>query len=122
MGGTAVELFTDRVTAGLERALDGLAQRQRVTSANIANAATPGYRAQRVLFEDDLAAAMRAPGDPRAASISTVDAGTPARADGNSVQLDAEVAELQREGLAYQAVAQAVSFKLSLWRTAVEGR
>lgn len=116
-----MELFTDRVSAGIERALDGVAQQQRTTAANIANASTPGYRAQQVSFQDSLASALSDPGtDPRSAAISTLDAGTPADASGNTVQLDKEVTDEQREGLQYQALAQAMTFKLGLWKAAME--
>jgi flagellar basal-body rod protein FlgB len=115
-----VELFTDRVSAGVERALDGVAQQQRTTAANIANAATPGYRAQSVSFQDSLMAAMSdGDDDPRNAAISTTDAGTPADANGNTVQLDKEITDQQREGLQYQALAQAMTFKLGLWQKAL---
>lgn len=113
-----MDFLTDVTTSGLERALQGLTARQQATAANIANAQTPGYRAQRVTFEDSLASAMNA-GDPQDASIDTVDAGTPANITGNTVQLDAEVTDLQKEGLQYQAVASAISFKYSLLRTAI---
>jgi flagellar basal-body rod protein FlgB len=116
-----VDLFTDRVGSGLERALDGVAERQRTTAANIANSATPGYRAQRVSFEDSLASAMSdSSSDPSSATISTLDAGTSADANGNTVHLDAEVTDEQREGLQYQALAQAMSMKLSTWRSALD--
>lgn len=116
-----VELFTDRVSAGIERALDGVAQQQRATAANIANSATPGYRAQRVVFSDSLAAALGERGtDPRSAAITMRDAGTPADLSGNTVQLDSEIVNQQREGLQYQALAQAMTFKLGLWRSAME--
>jgi flagellar basal-body rod protein FlgB len=113
-----VDFLTDVTTSGLERALQGLTARQQATAANIANAQTPGYRAQRVNFEDSLSSAMNA-GDPQSASIDTVDAGTPANITGNTVQLDSEVTDLQKEGLQYQAVASAISFKYSLLRTAI---
>lgn len=114
-----MDLFTDRVSAGVERALDGVAQQQRTTAANIANSATPGYRAQKVSFEDSLASAMANGDDPSSAAITTGDAGTPADASGNTVSLDTEVVAQQREGLQYQALAQAMTFKLGLWQKAL---
>jgi flagellar basal-body rod protein FlgB len=114
-----VDLFTDRVSAGVERALDGVAQQQRTTAANIANAATPGYRAQSVSFQDSLQAAMDNGDDPSNAAITTYDSGTPADANGNTVQLDKEVTDQQKEGLQYQALAQAMTFKLGLWQKAL---
>ena len=113
-----MDFLSDVTTSGLERALQGLTARQTATAANIANAQTPGYRAQRVTFEDSLATAMDT-GNPSGAQIDTVDAGTPASITGNTVQLDSEVSDLQKEGLQYQAVAQAVSFKYALLRTAI---
>jgi flagellar basal-body rod protein FlgB len=115
-----VELFTDRVGAGIERALDGVAEQQRTTAANIANASTPGYRAQRVSFQDSLLEAMNGGDDPRGSAITSSDANTPGDLTGNTVQLDAEVTNQQREGLQYQALAQAMTFKLGLWRTAID--
>ena len=95
-----MELFTDTASAGIERALDGVAAQQRATAANIANAATPGYRAQRVSFADNLASAMASGQDPRSAALTTQDAGTPADLSGNTVQLNTELTNQQREGLA----------------------
>lgn len=118
--GPGVEMFTDVTGAGLERALDGVAAQQRSTAANIANAATPGYRATRVSFADNLASAMASGQDPRSASLTTQDAGTPADLTGNTVQLDAELTNQQREGLTYQALAQAMTFKLGLWKSALD--
>jgi flagellar basal-body rod protein FlgB len=116
---SGVDLFTDRVSAGVERALDGVAQQQRTTAANIANAATPGYRAQSVSFQDSLMAAMNDGDDPSNAAITTGDAGTPADANGNTVELDKEIVDQQREGMQYQALAQAMTFKLGLWQKAL---
>ena len=113
-----MDFLTDVTTSGLERARQGISAQQQATAANISHAQTPGYRAQRVKFEDSLAAAMNT-GDPQTSSIDTVDAGTPANITGNTVQLDSEVADLQKEGLQYQAVASAISFKYSLLRTAI---
>jgi flagellar basal-body rod protein FlgB len=114
-------MFTDRIGAGLERALDGVAQQQRTTAANISNASTPGFRAQRASFESNLQNAMSdGSSDPRSSAIDTRDAGTPADINGNSVQLSSEVADQQRESLQYQALAQAMTFKLSTWRTAID--
>lgn len=111
-------MFNDAVTRGLEVALDGIAERQRVASANIANAATPGYRARRVAFEADLARAFAA-GDPAAVRIATNDAGTPARADGNTVAMEEETTSLITSGLQYQSLISALNFKFASLRSAI---
>lgn len=116
-----VALFTDGVQSAVERALAGVSARQRVTAQNIANAATPGYRAQRVDFERDLSRALRT-GRPATARIDTVDAGGAAAANGNSVSLGDELTSSVKSGLQYQALVNAASFKLGLMRTAIGGR
>jgi flagellar basal-body rod protein FlgB len=113
-----MELFTDLATSAIERALDGVAQRQRVTAHNIANVATPGFRASRVAFEDDLASALER-GTPSRAAASVVGAGTPARADGNNVVLEDETQIMVTSGLHYEALVQALNYKFSVLRTAV---
>ena len=114
-------LFTDSISSGLERALDAVSLRSRVTSDNLANAMTPGYRAKRVDFEGALSAAL-AGGDPSSSPVTVRDAGTPVREDGNSVVVEEEAAALMRNGLQYQALVEATSYKFALLRTAISGR
>ena len=114
-----MELFTDGVTAAVERALGGVAERQRVTAANVANAATPGYRASRVEFESSLAEAIER-GRPEDAAPTLTAATTPARLDGNNVSLDEETRILVTAGIQYEALVNALNYKLGLIRTAVE--
>jgi flagellar basal-body rod protein FlgB len=115
-----VELFTDLATSAIERALDGVATRQRVSAHNIANVATPGFRASRVSFEQDLAGAIGR-GAPGTARTEVTAAGTPARADGNNVVLEDETQIMITSGLQYEALVQALNYKLSVLRTAIGG-
>jgi len=63
------------------------ATRQAVVAQNIANADTPGYRAQDIpSFDAAWHALPRGVGDPR-----TFDAGTPASPNGNTVSLELEM-------------------------------
>ena len=114
-----MELFTDAVTAAVERALGGVAQRQRVSAANVANVSTPGYQAQRVEFEESLADAIDR-GDPDSSSTSVTLANTPRNINGNNVLLDEETSILITSGLQYEALVNALNYKLGLIRTAVE--
>ena len=116
-----MELFTDLATSAIERALDGVSTRQRVTAHNIANVATPGFKASRVAFEDDLASAISR-GAPGTAQASTVAANTPGRADGNNVVLEDETQIMITSGLQYEALVQALNYKLSVLRTAIGTR
>ena len=113
------DLFTDTTTWALERALDAVAERQRVSSHNIANAATPGFRAKRVDFEAQLAAALRSGSDH--APIVVRRANTPVGLNDNDVALEEESAILMRTELLYEALVAAENYKLNLLRTAIGG-
>jgi flagellar basal-body rod protein FlgB len=112
-------LFTDGVQSALERAMDGVAQRQRVTAQNIANVMTPGYRAQRVTFENDLARALNQGGDPMRAAITVEDAGGEVDERGNSVDLASESTALMRSGLEFDALVQAANYRHNILRAAI---
>ena len=114
-------LFTDRVEGGIERALQGVSMRQRVTADNIANAMTPGYTAKRVAFEASLASAMRA-GRPGSAQVQVSTTSDAPKLDGNNVSIEDEVIEQQRSGLQYQALVEAANHKLGLLKSAIESR
>ncbi len=114
-----MSLFTDGVQSALERAMDGVALRERVASQNISNAMTPGYQAKKVEFEGALAQAL-ASGD-RADSVTPTVTGTgaPSRQDGNNVDLETEATGLMRSGLQFEALVQATNYKLNVLRAAV---
>ena len=113
-------LFTDTTTWALEHALDAVAERQRVVSNNIANAVTPGFRSQRVHFEDSLARALGS--SNRTAEISYRSANTGPGINGNDVSLEEESALLLRSEILYEALISAENHKLGLIRTAIGGR
>lgn len=113
-------LFTDRVTAGIESALDSVSLRQQVTANNIANMNTPGFKATRVEFESNLSRAL-AVGDPSRASATTSLANTPENTEGNTVSIADETAILAKSGLHFDALVTALNFKYSTLRTAIRG-
>lgn len=113
-----MQIFTDRTQAALEIGLAGEAQRQRVTSNNIANVNTPNFSATRVEFEGSLARAL----DRRDGSTVAIDRapGTPwGSLNGNQVSLEEETAILIKSGLHYEAIVGAVNSRLSLLSTAI---
>ena len=70
---TGSRFVFDSVTINaLTSALDGLAQRQRAISDNIANINTPNYHAKRVQFEEALARSIDA-GDGRVGFFTGTD-------------------------------------------------
>ena len=113
-------MLDDMTTATLHVALTGLAGRQRAIATNIANIETPGYRAQRVTFEDALRSAV-AEGSPQAVRPTTARSLEPTRLNGNNVNLDRETLLNVDTGLRYQTMLRAVDDRFSLLRTSMGG-
>src|SRR6478752_5111380 len=101
-------VLIDTTQLALERSISGAAQRHEALAANIANAATPGYRRVDVDFHGALNAAMGS-SDARTAVGETgfttqVDSSVGVtQADGNSIDIDAESAKLASNALEQQA-------------------
>jgi flagellar basal-body rod protein FlgB len=115
-----MELF-DNVHLALERALQGSAMRHTALAENLANINTPGYRRRDVDFHSALQAAL--PGGKEALASATLqvttDPSAPMRADGNSVDIDAESANLAQNGLEYQALTQVLKTRDDILRSAM---
>lgn len=133
--------LTDRL---LERALDGVAQRQRVTAHNIANVDTPGYKRYSLPFEEELKAALSR--EPRLEVVGRVthsshipfggrtsaldgpfrplrDPSTSMRNDGNNVDIEAEMVQVAKDEVFYNALAQQVTKRYGMLLDAIkEGR
>ncbi len=106
--------------------LDATAARQRVTSQNIANVNTPGYKAREVNFEDQLARALARPGDSNgildlAPEVRFQD-GLVERLDGNNVDIDRELGRSQKNTLLHNTYVRILSTKISTLRSAISGR
>ncbi len=110
-------MITSLTATALESALTGLAARQRAIADNIANVSTPGFRAQRVAFEQSLAAAVR-DGSGRA-EISMQRSLEPTRLDGNNVNLDTETISNIDTVLRFQFASRAMDGQFQSVRTAV---
>jgi len=100
-------------------ALDGLALRQRVIANNVANLNTPGYLAQRVSFERELAQAVRS--GSGAVDATTARSLEPTKPNGNNVNLDAETLLNIDTNLRYQLATQIVDGQFSSLRIAMRG-
>lgn len=113
---------TDPTHQSLTHLLDATALRHRVLTGNLANAETPGYLRQDVQFEAELASAVQsgdfATFDP---TIQT-DKTRAVRADGNNVQLDEELAELNKNALLHQTALQILQSRMAMERSAITGR
>jgi flagellar basal-body rod protein FlgB len=108
----------DSVTINaLSSALDGLASRQRSIANNIANINTPNYLAQRVSFEDALAASVKE-GSGRV-TATTANSLEPTQLNGNNVNLDTETLSNIDTVLRYQFATQAANNQFTSVRTAL---
>ncbi len=84
----------------LSRLLDATETRHRAISQNVANVDTPGYQRMDVSFEEALAERLRRSptADPNSAAIEvTIDTTSPARADGNNVDVDREMGQMNKK-------------------------
>ncbi|NPV09394.1 MAG: flagellar basal body rod protein FlgB [Anaerolineae bacterium] len=130
------EITNDPAIRALRYALDGLSLRQQAVAQNIANLNTPGYKAARVSFEEELQRRLRGSGDAVDVSLThpahvlpserpgvsiTRDASTSIRLDGNNVDIDWEMARLAETVINYNTVTELISMKLAILKTAIKG-
>lgn len=114
----------------LTRALDASSLRQETLSNNISNINTPGYKAQRVAFENVLEQAMSANGlsgtHERHLGLGSTEGvqprivrreGTSIRDNGNNVDVDLEMAELAANNIYYNALTNQLSSKYAMVRS-----
>jgi len=130
----------DKTINGLQTSIGMRQLRQSITSSNIANAETPGYQSQKLDFEKSLERALDLDG-LRGVSTShenhmTVgghtskvkpeiysDPNGAVNNDGNSVDLEKEMATLAENAIMYKAAMQLINKKLAALKYAAsEGR
>jgi flagellar basal-body rod protein FlgB len=136
-------MIGDSITSALiQKALDGTWQRQKAISNNIANHETPGYKAVRVSFEQELknqvqrlqntsnnAQSGKSKLSEGLASIRnskirfSTDRSTSERADGNNVNLDFENIQMAKAQIQYQYLTRAITDYYARLRHAIsEGK
>ncbi len=110
----------DVLAAGLRHA----ALRQRVAAGNLANLHTPGFKAKQVEFQQAFARALKSGNREQATSIEPrlVDQARPANANGNNVDLENEIMELQDAGVQHRALARLINLSLTVMRLAAGGQ
>ena len=113
------------VIQGLGQALDLYQARHRVLAENVANAETPGYRARELDFGAALTRAFDQLDEGRTADDATtvVDAHATVKIDGNSVDVDTEMARLSQNAFKIVALSQIIARKYAGLRAVItEGR
>lgn len=114
----------DTTQMALERSISGASQRQEALAANIANATTPGYQRVDVDFHGALSAAMGS-ADARGAIEHTgfatqADRSVGAvRADGSTIDIDAESSKLAANALDQQAAVAVARTRNAILRSAM---
>lgn len=130
----------DKTAQALHTSLNMRQIKQNITSSNIANAETPGYKAQKMDFEEALARSLDIDG-LRSMSASHGDhfavGGKTARVrpeiydnpeaavnnDGNTVDLEKEMSALAENAIMYKAALQLINKKMAALKYAAsEGR
>ena len=123
----------------LQQGLDVAALRMKVTADNVANVATPGYQAKHVTFEEEL---RKQAGANRLDVVATspghmsmhhgqagtamprveVDTSPSLRSGVNNVDVEREMAGLQKNNMLNGAMSQLVAAKYKLIREAITDR
>ncbi len=107
----------------LNRLLDACAVRHRAIAQNVANVNTPGYQRLVVRFEEELARQLKSgTAAVHARPIITTDPQSPARADGNNVDLSQELSLLTKNSLLYHTYVQILALRIGEMRSAIAGR
>jgi flagellar basal-body rod protein FlgB len=122
-------ILFDPTMRGLAEALTLHQRRHEVLASNLANVETPRFKAKELDFEDTLRAAFETEpaAVPELAGVGGLeprvveDAGAPARADGNTVDLDLQMAKLAANGGRYVALAKLLQLRILQLRLAIEG-
>lgn len=123
-----MDLLFDKNIDLLSKSLDLHLLRHAVTADNIANAETPFFKARRVEFEGELQRALEAqeagfaePGRGLASvePIIFEDHKAEMGQDMNTVDMDREMAEMNKNDVKYSAATQAISRKFSLLKYAI---
>ncbi|MCR4427025.1 MAG: flagellar basal body rod protein FlgB [Firmicutes bacterium] len=137
-----MKIFETRVTRLMEKALDIASARHDLLANNIANVNTPGYKARDVDFHAELRAHLETDRVPRVAGRTThprhipisgrggspsspmeMRSETSMRLDGNSVDIDAEMAKVAENAAAYNTFAQLIADRFRTLRYIIsEGR
>ena len=124
----------------LEKGLEGASKRQKVISNNIANADTPGFKRSDVSFESTLksviAAQPQAQGLPMRVTntkhlvpnsdpaqypfIIASDKSISHRADGNNVDIEREMVEMNKNQGTHAAIANVMTGEISFIKQAID--
>lgn len=128
MGGTMIHPVTHNDNYAMAaKMLDAVVMRHEAIASNIANVETPGYR--RVDIDTEFLGELRtqlqsgAPqwNDVRLKLIEDPNAKA-TRADGNSVEIERELVEMNRNTVAHEFLSEVISMNIKQLKVAITGR
>ena len=108
----------------LSKLVDVTAMRHKILSQNVANVDTPGYRRMSVSFDEMLAARMDRRGDNALKTVRPEvyeDDSSPDRVDGNNVDIDREMMQINKNTLLNNTLLQVIGTKTAMMRRAING-
>jgi flagellar basal-body rod protein FlgB len=109
---------------GLTRLMDVAELRHRVISNNLANVNTPAFRRLDVEFEQAFMQELKSHSADGARSVEArivEEQGLPERADGNNVDIDREIGQLNRNAMLFQTYSQILASQFEMMRRATRG-
>jgi flagellar basal-body rod protein FlgB len=106
----------DALTDSLEQYMNVVSLRQKLVTSNIANADTPGYKAQDLDLQASFQAALDG-GMPQPAEVN----GLATKNDGNNVDLDREARLLAENAMRFSAASTIMKSQLNTIKEAIQG-
>ena len=114
-------LTTERIHL-LAQLLNVASLRHDVIAQNVANVNTPGYQTLEVSFEEMLQEALATGAPVQPTPLVVPGQGGIERDDGNNVDIDMEIARLQKNSLYFKVYTQLLATELAQYRSAISGR
>ena len=105
----------DQTTANLQRYMDLLSVRQKLVASNIANADTPGYKAQDIDFQFEFTSLA----EGQQPQVIQQD-GLITKPDGNNVSMDREARMLSENAMRFNVASTLVRGQLKQIREAID--
>ena len=114
--------LSDVAMRAMQATLGGLQQRIDVRSHNVANSATPGFRATQVDFESALADALERGDDPAGVRATATASMALPNGQGNTVDMAGEMVGMIKDNLAYDTAVAVFNHKAGILGTALRGQ